>query len=64
MSETLPAKKPWYLSKTLWSNFVLGVLVFVIPDLGEIMTEETLATVFAGVNFLLRIVTKEGLSLS
>jgi len=55
--------KKWYLSKTIWTNFVMGVLVLAVPKLGAIVTPEVLGGVFMVVNMLLRVVTKDKLQL-
>lgn len=55
--------KKWYLSKTIWSNLVMGVLVLAMPKLGVVITEDVLAGVFMIVNIILRTVTKDKLEL-
>lgn len=57
-------KKPWYLSKTLWTNLVMGVAVIVFPALKEMVSEEILTSIFAFVNIALRFITKDRLILS
>lgn len=59
--EPQPIVKKWYASKTLWTNFLMGVFTFVgaaIPSIKEHLTPESLAGVFTVVNFILRFVTK------
>lgn len=67
MSEQTPIPtKPWYLSKTLWTNFILTVLVFIVPEsIGQYLRNpEILAGTFAVVNFLLRFITKKEITIS
>ncbi len=56
-------KKPWYLSKTLWTNLVMGVVVVIFPAVKEMVSEEILISVFAFANIVLRLVTKDKLLL-
>lgn len=57
-------KKP-YLSKTLWVNLLLAVTALALPSAQAWMSKnpETVAMVFSGLNMVLRLVTKEKLSL-
>lgn len=55
--------KKWYLSKTVWTNLVLGVLVFVFPSLQSTFSPETLGSIFAIINIALRLITKDKLEL-
>ena len=56
--------KKWFHSKTLWANFIMfgGVLVMTIFGV-DVVTPEMQASILAGVNVVLRLVTKEGLTL-
>ncbi len=56
-------KKP-YLSKTLWANWLIATLAF-IPSVGDWVASnpQAMTVVFAGVNILLRFVTKDKLQL-
>lgn len=55
--------KKWYLSKTLWSNLILGVLALAVPWVRDNVTQDTLVSVFAGINIVLRLITKDKLTL-
>ena len=57
-------KKPWYLSKTLWTNLVMGIAVIIFPSLKEMVSEEILASIFAFVNIALRFISKDKLTLT
>jgi hypothetical protein len=49
----------WYLSKTLWTNFIMTVLIFAIPQIRPyVQNPEVLASAFMAVNFVLRLLTK------
>lgn len=51
--------KPWYTSKALWLN-VIGVLAIVFgPD---VISPEIEATILGVLNFVIRLITKEGLT--
>ena len=60
----LQEKKPSYLSKTLWVNVLVAAAAF-IPGLGDKMVEnpELAVTIIAGINVLLRVVTKSKIEL-
>ena len=50
--------KKWYASKTLWLN-VIGILAIIFgPD---IISPEIEATILSILNFVMRLITKEGL---
>ena len=51
-------EKKWYLSKTLWANVLAVAVVFGLELSGEEIT-----VVLAFVNIILRLVTKENLTL-
>jgi uncharacterized membrane protein YozB (DUF420 family) len=55
-------KKPW-LSKTIIVNSVIAVIAF-FPGVSEIVTPEILMSALAVVNVILRLVTKDKISLS
>jgi hypothetical protein len=50
--------KPWYKSKTVWAN----VLALIIA-LGVDLQEQDVVAILAVINLVLRIITKEGLTL-
>lgn len=56
--------KPFYLSKTFWSNIVLGGIIMIFPSVGEKLTPETVAIVFGIVNIILRVVSKDQISIT
>lgn len=57
-------KKPW-LSKTLWVNVVVAVAALAWPPAAEYIQQnpEIVMAAFAGLNVILRLVTKEKISL-
>jgi len=63
MAEAQLVVKPWYLSKTLWTNAILGVLALAVPWVKENITSDLLAYIFMGANGLLRLITKDKISL-
>ena len=54
--------KRWYTSKTLWVNLLAIAALVVQGEFGYILDAEAQAVILAVINFLLRIVTKKGLS--
>lgn len=54
--------KPWYASKTLWVNFFAFVALVVQQATGYVVSLEIQGFALVAVNFLLRLVTKTGLS--
>lgn len=57
-------KKPW-LSKTLWTNFLLATAALTVPSIQEWIKShpEAMSAAFAGINMLLRWLTKDKLEL-
>ena len=57
--------KPALKSKTLWVNFIMALTAIVFPPANAYMVAhpEVVASVFAGVNIVLRIITKDKLTL-
>lgn len=56
--------KPFYLSKTFWSNALLLVVLPMLPDSAKaFLTAENVAYLFAGINILLRLITKDKVTL-
>lgn len=54
--------KKWYLSKTLWVNAIALVAMGVQIATGkEVLSAETQLIMLSGINFALRMITKEGL---
>ncbi len=58
--------KPFYLSKTFWTNVLMFVVVYFLPESIKPMIQnpETLASIFAVVNIILRFVTKDKVTIS
>lgn len=56
--------KPWYLSKTIWVNSVLGLAMAVYPDLKQYMDENVIIAIFVVANLILRVVTKDTVQIS
>ena len=55
-------EKKWYFSKTLWTNAIALVLGFVTASTGLEVPAELQITLLATINFVLRLITKEGLA--
>ena len=67
MAVVLPTvpKKPW-MSKTIWVNMILAMVAIIsawVPQVGTIVSPETVAMVMAMINMILRLVTKDALVL-
>ncbi len=60
--ESLVSKKIWE-SKTIWVNLILAVVAFV-PSLSEKINEEMLMQLMVVANLVLRMITKDKVSLS
>ena len=59
------SNKAFYLSKTFWTNIILGGLALFIPWVQENITPEVMVSIFAGVNLVLRLFfTKDNLQLT
>ncbi len=58
-------KKPW-LSKTIWLNLVGAILALVYPPASAWLAAHADITLgfFAGINILLRLISKDKISLS
>lgn len=59
------SKKPW-LSKTIWLNLVGAILALVYPPASAWLAAHAEITLgfFAGLNILLRLISKDKISLS
>jgi len=55
--------KKWYLSKTLWVNIIAIAALIAQAQLGFVMSGEEQVAILAVINLILRVVTKEPLSL-
>jgi len=54
-------KKPW-MSKTIWVNLLMAILAMIaiwVPAVKTIVTEEMVVMLFAFINMILRLVTKD-----
>jgi len=54
-------KKPW-MSKTIWANMLMAILALIgmwVPKVSEIVTSEMVMMLFAMINMILRLVTKD-----
>ena len=56
--------KAWYLSKTLWVNFISIVGVFTAKQFGFEITAEQTVTILGVINAILRFITKQPVSIS
>ena len=54
--------KRWYTSKTLWANLLAIVALIAQTEFGYLLDAEAQAVILAGINLILRIITKKGLS--
>lgn len=55
--------KSWYTSKTLWVNAIAIVAIVVQGVTGkEVLNIELQATILAGINMVLRLVTKSAVT--
>ena len=55
----ITVKKGWWQSKTVWVNIIAGTALIVQAVTGtEILDTETQAALLAGINLLLRFITK------
>ena len=55
--------KKWYLSKTLWVNVTAIAALIAQAQFGFIVSGEEQVAILAVINLILRVVTKEPLSL-
>ena len=56
-------RKPFYRSKTLWTNFVFLVALIVQLQVGFVIGPEEQAAIITVVNLILRAFTGQGLTL-
>ncbi len=61
----METKKPWF-SKTLWTNVVVALAAVFAPGVKEWISAnpETLVMIWAGLNAVLRFVTKDKITFS
>ena len=56
---------PWYASKTLWVNAIALIALLVQSITGhELLNVEIQASILAGINLVLRFITKQPISWS
>lgn len=55
--------KRWFHSKTLWTNLIAAVSVYTAKQYGFEIDPVMTAYIIAGINWALRIITKQPLSL-
>jgi hypothetical protein len=61
--DELGAEKPWYFSKTVWTNVLTGVWVFVGPIIGvPVLSPDLMAQILDAANIVLRFFTKSKIS--
>lgn len=65
MAEPVVGKKPW-LSKTLITNFIVAVVAIVSPQAQDwiVANPEVFAVGFSVINAILRLVTKEQITIA
>ncbi len=51
--------KDWWKSKTLWINAIAIAGIIIRAELGLVITPQGEIAILAGINLILRIVTKE-----
>jgi hypothetical protein len=55
--------KPWYKSRTFWTNVVSLVAIVLSTEFGITITAEEVAAIMSVINIILRALTSEGLVL-
>ena len=55
--------KAWWRSRTLWFNLVAGAALLLQAQFGFVLDPEAQATILAGVNLVLRLITGEPVGL-
>ena len=53
--------KQWLKSKTLWVNIIAVAVIIAQGQFGYVVTPELQLSILAGINFVLRLVTKENI---
>jgi len=51
--------KKWYISKTVWLNILATIAIIAQAQYGFVLAPEVQGYVLTGLNFLLRLITKE-----
>jgi hypothetical protein len=52
-------KKKWWMSKTLWANAIAAIALFLQSQFGYQLDPVMQGYILAGLNFVLRFVTKD-----
>lgn len=60
---SLMENKKWYVSRTLWVNVLAAVALFIQNQYGWILPPETQAYALMVINMVLRVITKQPLSM-
>jgi hypothetical protein len=63
MTEVVEVKKNLFKSKTLWVNAIVAISQF-FPGMKDIVTPDAMLQLMLVINFVLRLVTKDKISLS
>ena len=53
--------KKWLKSKTLWINVIAIAVIIVQGEYGYVVTPELQLSILAGINFMLRLISKENI---
>jgi hypothetical protein len=62
--DELGGNKPWYASKTIWTNFIGAVWLFIGPLVGiPVLSPEVMTQIFDVLNIVLRFFTKQPITL-
>ena len=54
--------KPFWKSRTLWTNVIAIVALILEAQLGKVLTPETQIGILGAINIILRLITNEGLT--
>ena len=60
-----PPVKPMWASKTVWANMLMAIVAVIavwVPKVAEIVNAEAVTMIFAMINIVLRMVTKDKIS--
>ena len=59
LTKEISMGKKWYLSKTFWVNTIAVIAIAVQGQVGYVVSPELQTYVLVGLNFVLRVITKE-----
>ena len=59
IKEEVKMIKKWYISKTVWLNVLATIAIIAQAQYGFVLAPEVQGYVLTGLNFLLRLITKE-----